>query len=64
MQQEAPSNNKKSNLITGLAVQFAVHFVHDCYSKIEWCSHFLYCGLLCDWKTANQFQESKLFPDK
>ena len=45
-------------------MQFAVH---DCYSKLSGAATFsiVMChrlGLLCEFKTANQFQESKLFP--
>ena len=34
-----------------IAVQFAMHFVHVCYTKFNF--DVPYIGLLCDWKTAN-----------
>ena len=50
------------NNLTGLAVRFTMH---DCYSELNGVAAFsvVMChGLICDWKTANQFQEIKLFP--
>ena len=41
-----------------------LHFVHNCYTKLSGVATFsiaMTCvvGLLCDWKAANHFQESK-----
>ena len=47
---------------TGLAVQFAMHFVCDCYTKLsDVAIFFVLIGLPCNWKTANQLQETKVY---